>query len=109
MVNINSNIVKKDYGKMLIWEPMDPRHDVVKAEKEDFAVAQCQEFGRARVVAVADMIAPFYIFIYEKGRAQDDGGRLQEYGAALCAVFDGRYRKGHGQAAGEQDDGIDGP
>ena len=55
------------------------------------------------------MIAPFHVFIPEEGKAQENGGRLEEEGAVYGAPLDRRDGKDHGETAGKENEGIYGP
>ena len=62
---------------------MDPRHHVVEAEEEDLAVLHSEQLGRIRVQALADMLAPFHIFVHEKDQPENDRRRLEQEGAIV--------------------------
>src|SRR3990172_9369034 len=90
-------------------EPVNSCHDVVETEIKDLAMAHGHQLGGVRVESVPDMIAPFHIFVDKENHAQNDGDSLEQNGAVLRTVLDRRNSQGHGQTAGEQNDGIDGP
>ena len=86
---------------------MQTRHDVVQPEKEDLAVPELQKNRRIGIDADVDFGHPFEVLDDEKGHAHGTVASCSHEEKKPLPPPDGRYGKGHAEAAGEEDGGVD--
>ena len=84
-------------------------HGIVEPVKEDLPFAAFQEPWRIGIDSMMNLPAPLEIFIPQKEKSKENGGDQKELRKSSIPFLEGRNRKSHGQAAGEEENSIECP
>jgi hypothetical protein len=83
-------------------------HGIIEPIKKDLPLVAPQEFLGIGIDSVMNLSAPLEIFNPKEEEAEEKGGGQKELRKSLLPFLEGRYGESHGQAAGDEEECIEG-